>query len=125
MQLVNRVMMFTVGVSDMPRAKAFYADKFGLKVTTNIRQDDEHWWVSLALPEGGVTVTLTTFHENTKPGTMKLYFATSDVSAAHRELRAKGVAVNEIKDDLFGPGSGVRWFDLADPDGNQVFLVRA
>jgi hypothetical protein len=43
-----------------------------------------------------------------KPGTMTLYFATSDVAAAHKELSDKGVKVNEVKDDLFGPGSGKR-----------------
>jgi hypothetical protein len=60
-----------------------------------------------------------------KPGTMKLYFATSDVAAAHKELSAKGAKVDELKDDLFGPGSGVKWFSLEGPDRNQVLLVQA
>ena len=59
-----------------------------------------------------------------KPGTIAVYFATSDVAAAHKELSGKGVKVNEVKDDLFGPGSGVKWFNLEDPDGNQVLLYR-
>ena len=54
-----------------------------------------------------------------------MYFATSDVAAAHKELSGKGVQVNEVKDELFGPGSGVKWFNLEDPDGNQVLLVQA
>jgi hypothetical protein len=37
---------------------------------------------------------------------------------------AKGVKVNEVKDDLFGPGSAVKWFSVEDPDGNQVMLVQ-
>ncbi len=125
MQVIDKLMMFGMIVSDMPKAKAFYSDKLGLKVTTDYRQDDDHWWVSLTLPEGGVTITLTTFHENFKPGTMALYFATSDVAAAHKELSGKGVKVNEVKDDLFGPGAGVKWFNLEDPDGNLVHLVQA
>ena len=60
-----------------------------------------------------------------KPGAMRLYFASSDVAAAHKELSAKGAKVNDVKDDLFGPGSGVKWFNLEDPDGNQVLLVQA
>ncbi|MGA3024866.1 MAG: VOC family protein [Bryobacteraceae bacterium] len=56
---------------------------------------------------------------------MKLYFATSDVAAAHEELSLKGVKVNEVKDDRYGSGSGVNWFSLEDPDGNQVLLVQA
>jgi hypothetical protein len=72
----------------------------------------------------GACITLTTAHENIKPGTIKLYFATSDVAAAHQELSAKGAKVNEVKDDLFGRGSGVKWLNLQDPDGNPVLLVQ-
>jgi len=122
---VDKLMMFSVAVSDMPKAKAFYADKLGLQVTSDHRRNDNNWWVSLALPGGGAAMTLTTAHENMKPGTMKLYFATSDVAAAHEGLSLKGAKVTEVKDDLFGPGSGVKWFQLEDPDGNQVLLVQA
>jgi catechol 2,3-dioxygenase-like lactoylglutathione lyase family enzyme len=125
MQVIDKFMMLGMLVSDMPKAKAFYADKLGLNVTTDYRQDDDHWWVSLALPEGGVTITLTTFHENFKPGTMSLYFATADVVAAHRELTNKGVKVNKVQDDLFGPGSGVKWFNFQDPDANLIHMAQA
>jgi catechol 2,3-dioxygenase-like lactoylglutathione lyase family enzyme len=125
MQPVNKLMMFYMAVSDMPKAKEFYVDKLGLKVTQDYRQDDNNWWVSLALPDNGVTITLSTFHGNTKPGTMNLYFATSDVAAAHKMLSDKRVKVNGLKNDLFGPGSGVKWFDLQDPDGNQIKLAQA
>ena len=127
MQIVNRLMMLSINVSDMPKAKAFYADKLGLKVTTDYRKDDDNWWVSLTLPEGWASITLAraTGFENIKPGTMTVYFETSDIAAAHKEMSNKGVKVNEVKDDLFGPGSGVKWFNLEDPDGNHVFLVQA
>lgn len=121
---VDKLMMFSLAVSDMPKAKAFYADKLGLKIATDNRLDDGHWWVSLTVPGGGASIVLTTSHENMKPGTMKLYFATSDVAAAREQLSAEGVKVNEVKDDLYGPGSGVKWFSLEDPDGNQVLLVQ-
>ena len=125
MPVVDKLMMFSMAVTDMPKAKAFYADKLGLKVATDYRKDDQNWWVSLTVPEGGASITLTTAYENTKPGTMKLYFATSDLAAAHKDLSAKGAKVNEVKDDLYGPGSGVKWFHLLDPDGNQLVLVQA
>lgn len=125
MPTVNKLMMFAIAVSDMPRAKAFYEDKLGLKVTSDFRQDNDHWWVSLAFAEGGVTVTLTTFHGNGKPGTMTLWCGTSDLSAAHKALGDKGVKVSDIKDDLHGPGSGVKWFNFSDPDGNLIHLEPA
>lgn len=114
--------MLAIGVNDMPKAKEFYSDKLGLKVKTDYRQNDDRWWVSLVFPEGGITITLTTFHENAKPGTMTLWFATSDLNAAHKELSDKGVKLSEIGDDLHGPGSGVKWFNLKDPDGNLINL---
>ena len=102
MQVVDKLMRFKMAVSDMPNAKAFYADKLGLNVASDHRKDDDHWWVSLTLPENGGSITLTTAHENMKPGTMKLYFATSDLAAMHKELSLKGAKVNGVKDDLFG-----------------------
>jgi catechol 2,3-dioxygenase-like lactoylglutathione lyase family enzyme len=125
MQVVARLVMFSMAVSDMPKAKAFYVDKLGLKVVSDNRRDDDHWWVGLTPLEGGAAITLTTARENMQPGTTKVYFATADVAAAHNELSAKGVKVNEVKTDLYGPGSGVKWFLLEDPDGNQVLLVQA
>ena len=122
MQAINRLMMLAVVVSDMPKAKTFYADKLGLNVGSDYRQDDSHWWVSLSLPEGGVTITLTTFHDNSKPGPMTLWFATPDITAAHKDLSSKGVKVSGIGDDLHGPGSGVKWFNFKDPDGNLIHL---
>jgi len=123
MQVANKLMRFKMAVSDMPKAKAFYVDKLGLKAESDHRRDDHNWWVSLTT-EGGTSIVLSTAHENMKPGTMSLYFASPDVTAAHKELSAKGARVNEVKDDLYGPGSGVKWFNLEDPDRNQVFLVQ-
>src|SRR5512135_2116994 len=118
MQIVNKLMMLSINVSDMPKAKAFYSDKLGLKVTTDYRQNDDNWWVSLSLPDGGVTITLSraTGFENMKPDTITLYFETSDIAAAHKELNTKGIKVSEVQDDLFGTGSGVKFFNLEDPD---------
>lgn len=127
MQIINKFMMLTLNVSNMPKAKEFYVDKLGLKATVDYRQNDDNWWVSLNTPDGGTVITLSraTGFENVKPGTLTLYFETSDVAAAHKELIDKGVKVNEVQDNLFGPGSNVKWFNVEDPDGNRVFLAQA
>lgn len=72
----------------------------------------------------GATITLTTVHENMKPDTMKAYFGSSDVAAAHKELSAKASRYMKSGDDLYGPGSGVEWFNLEDPDDNKMLLVQ-
>ena len=125
MQLINKLIRFKMAVGDMPKAKAFYSDTLGLKAVSDYRLDDRNWWVSFDLPGDGASMVLSTAHENMKPGTMSIYFSSPDLAAAHQEISAKGAKVSAIKSDLYGPGSGVKWFNLQDPDGNQVFLAEA
>jgi predicted enzyme related to lactoylglutathione lyase len=112
----------------MKLAKAFYADKLGLEVATDYRQNDNNWWVTLTFPDGGTSITLarssTTHNAPAKPGTLSFYFSTSDVSAASQALNEIGVKTGEIRDDLYGPGSGVKFFQLNDPDGNQLTFAQ-
>ena len=124
MQTVDKIIMITMAVADMPKAKEFYADKLGLEVTQDYRQDDDNWWVTLTFPEGGATITLSTNHAHMKPGTANVYFSTSDVAAAHEELSGKGVEVSDVQDDLYGPGSGVKFITFSDPDGSSLLLVQ-
>lgn len=124
MHIANKFIMFTMSVTDMTKAKEFYAEKLGLEVTTDYRQDDQNWWVSLAFPEGGATITISTHHGDQKPGNMNIYFATTDIEAAHKALKDKGVEVSDVQDDLYGPGSGVKFVNLSDPDNNSILLVQ-
>ena len=114
----EKLLMVMMAVTEMAKAKAFYAEQLGFQVTTDYGEGDQHW-VTLEPPGGGPSLTLSTQHGNMKPGTMRLYLATSDIEATHHDLKARGVKVNDVKDDLYGPGSGVKWFDLRDPDGNH------
>jgi catechol 2,3-dioxygenase-like lactoylglutathione lyase family enzyme len=124
MPVVDKFLMLTMAVKDMPKAKEFYSEKLGLEVTQDYRQDDDNWYVMLAMPEGGVSVTLSTNHGNQKPGGAAIYFAIKDVEASRKELSDKGVKVSEVQDDLYGPGSGVKFIDLQDPDGSKILLVQ-
>jgi catechol 2,3-dioxygenase-like lactoylglutathione lyase family enzyme len=120
----EKLLMVMIAVTDMAKAKEFYADQLGFQVTTDYGQGAHHW-VSLSLPGGGATLTLSTMHEHMKPGATTLYLSTSNIEAAYNELKAKGVTVNEVKNDLYGPGSGVKWFDLRDPDGAKWLFVQS
>jgi catechol 2,3-dioxygenase-like lactoylglutathione lyase family enzyme len=126
-RVVNQLTMISVVVSDMKKAKEFYAETLGLEIATDYRRNDNNWWVTLTLPRGGASITLarssTTSNEPPKPGILGFYLSTSDI-AAHQELNEKGVNPGEIRDDLYGPGSGVKFFQLQDPDGNQVTFAQ-
>ena len=120
----EKILMVMMAVTEMAKAKAFYAEQLGWSVTTDYGEGDRHW-VTLELPGGGASLSLSTMHGQMKPGTMTLYLSTSDIEAANNELKAKGVKVHEVKDDLYGPGSGVKWFDLRDPDSNRWLVVQS
>jgi catechol 2,3-dioxygenase-like lactoylglutathione lyase family enzyme len=120
----EKLLMVMMAVTDMAKAKAFYAEQLGWSVTKDVGRGDKHW-VSLELPGGGASLNLSTMHEHMKPGTMSLYFSTSNIEAVYNELKAKGVNVDEVKDNLYGPGSGVKWFKLEDPDGNRWLAVQS
>ena len=126
--IVNKLSMVSILVSDMKKAKEFYAEKLGLEVATDYRRNDDNWWVTLTFPGGGASITLarssTTHNEPPKPDSMSFYFSTSDIAAAHKELNEKGVKTSDIQDNLYGPGSGVKFFQLQDPDGNQVTFAQ-
>lgn len=128
MTAAKQLTMVSVVVSDMNKAKEFYAEKLGFEVATDYRQNDDNWWVTLTFPGGGASITLarssTTSNEPPKPGTLGLYFSTSDIAAAHKELDEKGVKPSQVRDNLYGPGSGVKFFQLQDPDGNQVTFAQ-
>ena len=127
MQTANKFTMVSIVVSDMKKAKEFYAEKLGLEIATDYRLNDDNWWVTLTLPGGGALTLArsSSVKKATEPGTVSFYLSTSDIAAAHKELNEKGAKPNEIKDDLYGPGSGVKWFNLEDPDGNQILLAQA
>jgi catechol 2,3-dioxygenase-like lactoylglutathione lyase family enzyme len=128
MSKVNKLSMVSVVVSDMKKAKEFYAEKLGLEVATDYRQNDDNWWVMLTFPGGGASLTLsrssTTSNEPPKPGTLGFYFSTSDIAAAYQALNEKGVQTGEVRDNLYGPGSGVKFLQFPDPDGNQVTFAQ-
>ena len=126
MQAANKLMMVSINVSDMGKSKSFYVSKLGFKVSTEYRQDDNNWWTTLELPEGGATLTLSRASvapDSLKADMLSIYFETSDVEATHKEL-SKELEMEDVKDDLFGPGSGVKWFNVKDPDGTVVFFVQ-
>ena len=126
--VANKLTMVSVVVSDMNKAKEFYTEKLGLEVATDYRRNDDNWWVTLTFPGGGASITLarssTTSNEPPKPGILGFYFSTSDIAAAHKELNDKGVETGEIRDNLYGPGSGVKFIQFQDPDGNQVTFAQ-
>jgi len=127
----DKLMMLHMAVNDMVRAKEFYTEKLGFKVTSDFAYDQAHAalagvpagarWISLELPGGGTSINLTNVFENMKPGSMKLYLSTPDIEAACAELKAKGV---RLAHEITHAGWGTS-FDFTDPEGNQWIVVES
>ena len=118
MPIVDKLVRFHMAVGDMDATREFYTDRLGFTVEQERSQDGDHW-LFLALPDSEVSLLLTTERQYMRPGTMKLYFSTSDVESAYAELTGKGVAVSGgVRHDTWAT-----WFDFHDPDGNQVIVT--
>ena len=115
-------------VSDVDRAKAFYADKAGFTVDVDHRAGEHFRVVQLTPPGSACSVTIGTGLTQTAPGTYQgLHLVVTDIEAARAELVHRGVEASEpfhfgetgqtpgLHPDRADYGS---YFQFSDPDGN-------
>ncbi len=110
----------TVGipVTDQDRALAFYTGTLGLEKRLDVPFGEGGRWVEVA-PAGATTsIALAATHKGDPIGVETgVRFASQDVPADHAQLRAIGVAVDELIP------SPVAMFVFRDPDGNRLEIV--
>jgi len=110
-----------IPVTDVDRAKEFYAEKVGFNVDVDNRIGDSFRNVQLTPQGSACSVTIGTGL------TAGLQLVVADAVAAREELAGRGVEVSEIRHmDMNGggwqPGPGGPWntfFFFQDPDGND------
>ncbi|MGI8331643.1 VOC family protein [Actinomadura scrupuli] len=118
----------TVPVSDLDRAKAFYAERLGFNVDHDTRSGDGPGFVQLTPPGSGCSIVVGEGIVNMPPGSLQgLQLVVSDVHAARALLVERGVEVSEVQ---VAGGSGFRpsraeddlnnvgFVFFSDPDGN-------
>ena len=107
--------LVAVPVTDVDRAKAFYADKVGFNADHDHRVSDEIRFVQLTPPGSACSISLGTGITDAQPGSVKgLQMVVADIHAAHAELTARGVEVSGVQEFPWGL---FVFFD--DPDGNS------
>ena len=107
--------LVAVPVTDVDRAKAFYADKVGFNADHDHRVSDEIRFVQLTPPGSACSIALGTGITDAQPGSLKgLQMVVADIHAARAELTARGVEVSEVQDFPWG-----RFVFFDDPDGNS------
>ncbi|MEU7933064.1 VOC family protein [Micromonospora echinofusca] len=115
-----------VPVSDVDRAKSFYADRLGFAVDHDTVIDDDARIVQLTPPGSGCSVVIGKgVVPQMPPGSLKgLQLVVPDLRRARAELVERGVEVSEIQvvgenpRPVPDPLDNVGFIHFADPDGN-------
>ena len=116
-----------VPVSDVDRAKEFYAEKCGFNVDVDDTPNPAFRIVQLTPPGSGCSVTIGTGLAEMEPGTLNgLQLTVDDVEKARTQLAERGVDVSQVRhvdtengewvDGHGGPWNSFVFFN--DPDGN-------
>jgi catechol 2,3-dioxygenase-like lactoylglutathione lyase family enzyme len=120
-----RLEVVVVPVSDMDRAKEFYADRCGFRLDVDHRAGEDFRVIQLTPSGSACSITLM---RNGAAGTLQgLHLVVDDIDVAHRELTTRGVeatGVFHFEDGVEAPGADPSRADygsflsFSDPDGN-------
>src|ERR1700716_3001815 len=92
-----------VPVSDVDRAKAFYAEKAGFNADHDHTVSEEIRFVQLTPPGSPTSTALETGLTHMPPRSVQaLQLVVSDIQAARGELAERGVDVSEVQDFPWG-----------------------
>ena len=118
---INGVHTVGIPVTDQDRAVDFYVGTLGLqkRLDAPVPQLGGRW-IEVAPAGSATSLALLPAHDGVPAGVQTgVRLTTSDAAALHTELRAAGVAVDEL---LAWPGVP-RMFGFRDPDGNGLEIV--
>jgi predicted enzyme related to lactoylglutathione lyase len=103
-----------VPVTDVDRARDFYAEKAGFSLDHDHTVSDAVRFVQLTPPGSGCSIALGKGITEMAPGSVQgLQLVVADIEPARAELAERGVEVSEIQDLPWG-----RFVFFSDPDGN-------
>jgi len=115
-----------VPVSDVDRAKAFYADQVGFVVDVDHSPNERFRVVQLTPPGSGCSITIGKGLSEMAPGSIKgLQLVVADIDAARADLASRGVDVTRVQHhdgNAMVDGHGDDWNSFVffdDPDGNS------
>lgn len=118
-----------VPVTDVDRAKAFYAEQAGFNVDVDHEAGEEFRVVQLTPPGSACSISIGRGITSAAPGSVQgLHLVVADIDAARAELVGRGVEASEIfhfesGTRVSGPDPERRSFNsflsFSDPDGNS------
>jgi predicted enzyme related to lactoylglutathione lyase len=109
-----RLELVAIPVTDVDRAKAFYAEQVGFAVDHDHRVSDVVRFVQLTPPGSACSIAIGLGVTEAEPGSVKgMQVVVADIERAHAQLVDRGVDVSEVQDFPWG-----RFVFFQDPDGN-------
>jgi catechol 2,3-dioxygenase-like lactoylglutathione lyase family enzyme len=119
---ITQIGTVMVPVADQDAAIAFYTEKLGFEVRSDIPFGNGDRWVDVAPAGASSTVALVTPREGETTGIdTRLAFASEDIDADYEALKARGVDVDA---EVMRMGDPVPpMFFFRDQDGNSLLLV--
>lgn len=124
-----KIEVIPVPVSDVDRAKQFYAGQLGFAVDVDTSIGDDMRMVQLTPPGSGCSIHLSTGIVTMAPGVLEgIQITVADIEAARAHLVANGVEaslVRHMADGQWADGHGGPWnafVFFSDPDGNGWVL---
>ena len=107
--------LVAIPVSDVDRAKAFYAEKVGFHADHDQTVSDEIRFVQLTPPGSACSIALGKGISDAPPGSVQgLQLVVPDINTARAELVERGVEVSDVQEFPWGS-----FVFFADPDGNR------
>lgn len=104
-----------IGVTDIDRTKAFYADKFGFHEDIDQPLGGKRY-VQFTPHGSACSISFGTGITKIKPGEIDgLLLVVSDIQAVYKELSGRGIDITEPKTEPWGSTHSY----LSDPDGNS------
>jgi predicted enzyme related to lactoylglutathione lyase len=104
-----------VPVSDVDRAKAFYADQVGFNADVDESPDDDTRFVQLTPRGSGCSIAIGKGIIDTAPGSVGgLMMVVPSAADAHKELIDRGVDASPVQELPWG-----KFVFFSDPDGNR------
>lgn len=107
--------LVAVPVTDVDRAKAFYAEKVGFHADHDYQVSEGLRFVQLTPPGSACSIAIGEGITDAVPGSVRgLQLVVADINAARADLVERGVEVSEVEHFPWG-----EFVFFSDPDGNR------
>jgi catechol 2,3-dioxygenase-like lactoylglutathione lyase family enzyme len=119
---ITQIGTVMVPVSDQDAAIAFYTDKLGFELRSDVPFGNGERWIDVAPVGASSTIALVTPREGEATGIdTRIAFTSDDIDADHADLLTRGVDVDAEVMRMGGPIPPMFFF--RDHDGNRLLIV--